>query len=81
MTCIQEAFESLVSIEPNRINKDLRGGYSTRKDKTFSVKIEEVNLAYIATPWLLPIYQFKGKCLDANGSYTEEFTGWVEAIK
>jgi len=31
--------------------------------------------------YVVPVYEFKGKCLDKDGEYIEDFTGWCEAVK
>lgn len=51
------------------------------------VIIEQVNLTYWMEPidqqqdYVVPVYEFKGKCLDKNGSVVDDYTGWTEAIK
>jgi len=51
------------------------------------VVVEEVYLAYWMEPldqhqdYVVPVYEFKGKCLDKDGEYLEDFTGWCEAVK
>jgi hypothetical protein len=51
------------------------------------VVIEQVYLAYWMEPldehqeYVVPVYEFKGKCLDRDGEYLEDFAGWCEAVK
>jgi len=51
------------------------------------VVVEQVYLAYWMEPldqhqeYVVPVYEFKGKCLDKDGEYLEDFTGWCEAVK
>lgn len=51
------------------------------------VLVEQVYLAYWMEPldehqeYVVPVYEFKGKCLDKDGEYLEDFVGWCEAIK
>jgi len=51
------------------------------------VIIEQVNLTYWMEPidqqqeYVVPVYEFKGKCLDKNGDVMDDYTGWTEAIK
>lgn len=50
------------------------------------VVIERIRLAYYMGQLteqqtvLLPVFEFKGKCLDKDGNYLEDFTGWTEAL-
>jgi hypothetical protein len=47
--------------------------------------VEKISLAYWIEPriekqeYVVPVYEFKGKCLDKNGTYIEDFLGWCEA--
>jgi hypothetical protein len=51
------------------------------------VIIEQVNLTYWTEAidqqqeYVVPVYEFKGKCLDKNGNVIDDYTGWNEAIK
>ncbi|MFO7774109.1 MAG: hypothetical protein R6V59_09340 [Dehalococcoidia bacterium] len=51
------------------------------------VVVEQVYLAYWMEPldehqeYVVPVYEFKGKCLDKDGEYLEAFVGWCEAVK
>jgi hypothetical protein len=51
------------------------------------VVVEQVYLAYWMEPldehqeYVVPVYEFKGKCLDKDGEYLEDFIGWCEAVK
>ena len=48
--------------------------------------VQQVNLAYWIDPlsekqsYLLPVYEFKGECLDKSGRPLENFTGWIDAL-
>ena len=52
-----------------------------------TVVVEQVSPAYrmgkpsMGQDYVLPAYQFKGKCLNENGEYMEDFYGWCEAIQ
>jgi hypothetical protein len=28
----------------------------------------------------VPVYEFKGQCLDINGKHLEDFTAWTRAL-
>ncbi|MFC2000390.1 hypothetical protein ACFLXE_06510 [Chloroflexota bacterium] len=49
------------------------------------VVLEEACLSYWMEPspekqeYVVPIYEFKGKCLDKEGKYLEDFVAWCEA--
>ncbi|MGB5925251.1 MAG: hypothetical protein WBH01_04065 [Dehalococcoidia bacterium] len=51
------------------------------------VVVEQVYLAYWMEPldehqeYVVPVYELKGKCLDKDGEYLEDFVGWCEAVK
>lgn len=51
------------------------------------VVVEQIYLAYWMEPldqhqeYVVPVYEFKGKCLDNDGEYLEDFVGWCEAVK
>jgi hypothetical protein len=48
--------------------------------------VRQVRLAYWIDPlsekqaYSLPVYEFKGECLDKSGKSLETFTGWIEAL-
>lgn len=50
------------------------------------VVVEQVQLKYWLDPpsekqdYAVPVYEFKGKCLDKNGATLEDFTGWTPAL-
>jgi hypothetical protein len=50
-----------------------------------NVRIDDVQLSYWIDPlsekqdYILPVYVFKGDCLDDNGHYIEGFTAWTDA--
>jgi hypothetical protein len=51
------------------------------------VVVEQVYLAYWMESldehqeYVVPVYEFNGKCLDKDGEYIEDFTGWCEAVE
>jgi len=51
------------------------------------VVVEKVSLAYWmeaareTQEYVVPVYEFKGKCLDKYGEYLEDFLGWSEAVE
>ena len=61
-----------------------KGSYATPSDCQ-KVMVERVSLAYWMEPapikqeYVIPVYEFKGKCLDASGEYLEDFLGWCQA--
>lgn len=50
------------------------------------VVIEQVQLKYWLEPpsekqaYAMPVYEFKGQCLDKSGRHLEEFTAWTKAL-
>jgi len=50
------------------------------------VVVEQVQLKYWLDPtsekqdYAVPVYEFKGQCLDKNGHTLEDFTGWTPAL-
>ncbi len=50
------------------------------------VVVKQVRLSYWIDPlsekqtYALPVYEFKGECLDKSGRPLESFTGWIEAL-
>jgi hypothetical protein len=50
------------------------------------VVVEQVQLKYWLDPpsekqdYAVPVYEFKGQCLDKNGNHLEDFTGWTQAL-
>ncbi len=73
----QQAYQGLIAGE---------GSYVVPLDCQ-KVVIEGVSLAYWmeACPekqeYVAPIYEFRGKCLDEEGKYLEDFIGWSRAQK
>jgi len=74
---------------PEQAYQELKSGagsYYTPLDCE-KVVIEQVYLAYWMEPpdqhqeYVAPVYEFKGKCVDKDGKYLEDFTGWCEAVK
>ncbi len=49
--------------------------------------VESVHLAYWMEAadekqeYVVPVYEFKGKCLGKDGQYLEDFTAWCEAVR
>jgi hypothetical protein len=71
----QEAYQDLLTgkgsyLAPSRCKK---------------VVVESVSLAYWMEAadekqeYVIPVYQFSGKCLDGEGNYLEDFVGWCQA--
>jgi hypothetical protein len=62
-----------------------RGGIELPVNCT-EVIVKDVTLAYwINAPseeqdYALPVYRFKGECLDARGETIEDFIGWTRAL-
>jgi len=50
------------------------------------VVVEQVYLAYWMEAldqhqeYVVPVYEFKGKCLNKDGEYLQDFVGWSEAV-
>jgi hypothetical protein len=50
------------------------------------VVVEQVQLKYWLDPpsekqsYAVPVYEFKGECLDKNGNHLEDFTAWTRAL-
>ncbi|MBC8274301.1 MAG: anti-sigma factor [Chloroflexi bacterium] len=50
------------------------------------VVVEDVQLKYWINPpsekqdYAVPVYEFKGQCLDKSGRHLEDFTAWTEAL-
>jgi hypothetical protein len=50
------------------------------------VVVEQAQLKYWLDPpsekqnYAVPVYEFKGQCLDKNGNHLEDFTGWTQAL-
>jgi hypothetical protein len=50
------------------------------------VVVEQVQLKYWLDPpsekqdYAVPVYEFKGQCLDKNGNHLEDFTAWTPAL-
>jgi anti-sigma-K factor RskA len=50
------------------------------------VIVEQVNRSYWINPpserqdYALPVYVFRGECLDSSGQHLENFTAWAEAL-
>jgi hypothetical protein len=82
-------YNEVVIKTPEQAYQDLKSGagsYDACLDCE-KVVVEQVNLAYWMEPldqhqeYVVPVYEFKGKCLDKDGEYLEDFTGWCEAVK
>jgi hypothetical protein len=82
-------YNEVVIKTPEQAYQELKSGdgsYDVPLDCE-KVVVEEVYLAYWMEPldeyqeYVVPIYEFKGKCLDKDGEYLEDFVGWCEAVK
>jgi hypothetical protein len=82
-------YNEVIIDTPEQAYQELKSGagsYYTPLDCE-KVVVEQVYLAY----WMelldqhqehvVPIYEFKGKCLDKDGEYLEDFVGWCKAVK
>jgi hypothetical protein len=83
------AYDEVVTKTPEQAYEELKSGaasYDVSLDCE-KVVVEQVYLAYWMEPLdqhqedVVPVYEFKGKCLDRDGEYLEDFTGWCEAVK
>jgi len=82
-------YNEVVINTPEQAYQELKSGagsYDVPLDCE-QVVVEQVYLAYWMEPldqhqeYVVPVYEFKGKCLDKDGEYLEDFTGWCEAVK
>ncbi|MFC1845790.1 hypothetical protein ACFLYM_00045 [Chloroflexota bacterium] len=75
-------------ISEQRAYDDLAGGEGSLEVPLDckQVVVNEVALTYWIDPasekqdYALPVYEFKGECLDQEGRLLEEFTAWTEAL-
>jgi len=82
-------YNEVVIKTPEQAYQELRSGagsYDVPLDCE-KVVVEQVYLAYWMEPldehqeYVVPVYEFKGKCLDKDGEYLEDFLGWCQAVK
>ena len=82
-----EPYKEVSIRSPQKAYQDLlagKGSYAAPSD-SHKVVVEKVSLAYWMEPapiqqeYVIPVYEFKGKCLDASGEYLEDFLGWCQA--
>jgi hypothetical protein len=82
-------YNEVVINTPEQAYQELKSGagsYDVPLDCE-KVVVEQIYLAYWMEPldehqeYVVPVYEFKGKCLDKDGEYLEDFTGWCEAVK
>jgi hypothetical protein len=82
-----EPYKEVSIRSPQKAYQDLlagKGSYAAPSD-SHKVVVEKVSLAYWMEPapiqqeYVIPVYEFKGKCLDGEGNYLEDFTGWCQA--
>jgi hypothetical protein len=82
-------YNEVVIKTPEQAYQELKSGagsYDVPLDCE-KVIVEQVYLAYWMEPldqhqeYVVPVYEFKGKCLDKDGEYLEDFVGWCEAVK
>jgi len=82
-------YDEVVIKTPEQAYQELKSGagsYYVPLDCE-KVVVEQIYLAYWMEPldehqeYVVPVYEFKGKCLDKDGEYIEDFTGWCEAVK
>jgi hypothetical protein len=83
-----EPYKEVSIRSPQKAYEDLladKGSYAVPSDCQ-KVVVEKVSLAYWMEPapiqqeYVIPVYEFKGKCLDGNGEYLEDFLGWCQAV-
>jgi hypothetical protein len=84
-----EPYKEISIRAPQEAYQDLltgKGSYGTPSGCQ-KVVIDKVSLAYWMEAadqkqeYVIPVYEFKGKCLDAEGNYLEDFTGWCQAVQ
>jgi hypothetical protein len=82
-------YNEVVIKTPEQAYQELKSGtgsYDAPLDCE-KVVVEQVYLAYWMESldqhqeYVVPVYEFKGKCLDKDGEYLEDFVGWCEAVK
>jgi hypothetical protein len=82
-------YNEVIIDTPEQAYQELKSGagsYYTPLDCE-KVVVEQIYLAYWMElldqhqEYVVPVYEFKGKCLDKDGKYLEDFTGWCEALK
>ena len=82
-------YDEVVINNPEQAYQELKSGagsYDVPLDCE-KVVVEQVYLAYWMEPlnehqeYVVPVYEFKGECLDKDGEYIEDITGWCEAVK
>jgi len=82
-------YDEVVINNPEQAYQELKSGagsYYAPPDCE-KVVVEQVYLAYWMEPldehqeYVVPVYEFKGKCLDKDGEYLEDFVGWCEAVE
>ncbi len=73
---VKEAFEGLAT-----------GGAYYAPLACDRVVVDQVSIAYWfesmdkKQEYVVPVYEFKGKCLDKDGNCIQDFVGWCEAVK
>jgi hypothetical protein len=84
-----EAYKEIPIKAPQEAYQDLltgKGSYGTPSGCQ-KVVIDKVSLAYWMEAadqkqeYVIPVYEFKGKCLDGQGNYLDDFTGWCQAVQ
>ncbi len=82
-----EAYKEISIKAPQEAYQDLmagKGSYVTPSECQ-KVVVEKISLAYWIEPapeeqeYVVPVYEFKGKCLDGEGQYQDDLIGWVNA--
>lgn len=82
-------YNEVVIKTPEQAYQELKSGASSYDAPLDCEKVvvEQVYLTYWMEPldehqeYVAPVYEFKGKCLDRDGEYLEDFVGWCEAVK
>lgn len=84
-----EPYKDFEVKSPEEAYKQLEGGLGSHSlpPGCAHVSIQEIELGYWMDSmdeqqdYVAPVYVFKGKCFDEDGNYTEEYTGYCEAVK
>ena len=82
-----EPYKEISIRAPQEAYQDLPAGKGSylASSQCKKVVVESVSLAYWMEAadekqeYVVPVYEFQGKCLDAEGQYLEDFTGWCQA--
>jgi hypothetical protein len=84
-----EAYKEISIKAPEQAYQELIAGNSSYVTPSGcqEVVVESVSLAYWMEgayqkqEYVIPVYEFEGKCLDGQGNYLEDFVGWCQAVQ